>query len=51
MKTQAKRGERASVEEDQQDSKRTNMADAELQLTNANNKSVWRQREWNLARH
>ena len=32
-----KRGERGSVEEDQQDSKRTNMADAELQLTSANN--------------
>ena len=31
-----KRGESGSVEEDQQDSKRTNMADAELQLTNVN---------------
>ena len=32
-----KRGERGSVEEGQQDSKRTNMANAKLQLTSANN--------------
>ena len=38
LKGKHKRGERGSVEEEgQQDSKRANMADAELQLTNVNN--------------
>jgi len=36
-KHKSKRGERGSVEEDQQSSKRVNMADAEPQLTNVNN--------------
>ena len=42
--------ERASLEEDQQESKCTNTADAELQLTNVKNNSVWRQRERNPAK-
>ena len=38
LKGKHKRGERGSVEEEgQQDSKRANMADAELQLTKVNN--------------